>query len=54
MPWPCVCSAAPGSSPWCSSIEARVKIFARLSLDGVDRLVAERRLAEMEAEAVSS
>ena len=35
-------------------IEARVKIFASLSLDGVDRLVAERRLAEMEATAATS
>jgi arsenate reductase (thioredoxin) len=34
-------------------IEARVKIFASLSLEGVDRLVAERRLAEMEAAAVT-
>jgi len=35
-------------------IEARVKIFASLSLDGVDRLAAERRLAEMEATAATS
>ena len=35
-------------------IEARVKIFASLSLDGVNRLAAERRLAEMEATAATS
>ncbi|HEY8149200.1 MAG TPA: arsenate reductase ArsC [Vicinamibacteria bacterium] len=35
-------------------IEARVKIFASLSLEGVDRLAAERRLAEMEATAATS
>ena len=35
-------------------IEARVKIFASLSLDGVDRYAAERRLAEMEAAAVTA
>ena len=34
-------------------IEARVKIFTSLSLDGIDRLVAERRLAEMEATAAT-
>ena len=34
-------------------IEARVKIFASISLDGVERLAAERRLAEMEAAAVT-
>lgn len=35
-------------------IEARVKNFASLSLDGVNRLAAERRLAEMEATAAIS
>jgi arsenate reductase len=35
-------------------IEARVKLFAGLSLDGLGRLAAERRLAEIEVAAATS
>lgn len=35
-------------------IEARVKLFAALPLDGLDRLAAARRLAEIEATAATS